>query len=173
MANDKYLGTDYFQMTGKHLMGNGLTHEIDAEALNKVRENELKEKAESVERLIEEQKDIKSCEDKILIPTTGRVIVKPYDKNPYRQKLFEEKSGLIIGDFETAGMYKSQETGEMEESKKGIWCCKVIAVGEGCKTVKEGEDVYINFMLAAPLPFGGFGYYSLSENNVICSIRNK
>jgi hypothetical protein len=59
----------------------------------------------------------------------------------------------------------------MEASERGIWCCNVIAVGDECKYVKVGEDVYINYTMSAPLPVGDYGYRSINETNIICSIR--
>lgn len=172
MSKEKYLGTDYYQLTGKHLMGNNIKHEIDPEAIKRAQEYAEKEQMEYVANLLAKDKDCKPYENKKIVPTAGRVVVLPYEKNPYRQPLHESSSGLILGDFETSATYKSQETGEQEAAQRGIWCCKVIAVGNECKSVVEGEDVYINFTLAAPLPFGGKGYYTISENNIICSIRN-
>lgn len=171
MNKEKYLGTDYYQLTGKHLMGNNVKHEIDPEALKRAQEKSEKDQMKYVDNLMSKDKDCKSFEDKTLIPTAGRVIVQPYDRNPYRVPLYQTTSGLILGDFETSATYKSQETGEQEAAQRGIWCCKVIAVGNECKSVIVGEDVYINFTFAAPLPFGNKGYYAISENNIICSVR--
>ena len=120
---------------------------------------------------MEKDKDCKSYNDKQLYPCNSTVIVLPYDKNPYRQPLRETSSGLLIGDFESTATYKSKETGEEESSKRGIWCCKVIAVGPNCKNVNVDDDVYVNFLIAVPVPFGNKGYYALSEQNIICAIR--
>ena len=173
MRNEKYLGTDYYQLTGKHLMGNNIKRDIDPEDLKRAQEKAEQDQRDYVANLLEKDKDCKPFEDKVLVPTANRVVVSPYDKNPYRLPLHQTTSGLILGDFETSATYKSQETGEQEAAQRGIWCCKVIAAGNECKSVIEGEDVYINFTMAAPLPFGGKGYYTISENNIICSVRNK
>ncbi|MEG2196448.1 MAG: hypothetical protein RRY26_03250 [Cellulosilyticaceae bacterium] len=172
MSNEKYLGNDYYQLTGKHLMGNNIKYDIDPESIMKANEAAAKEQLAYVSNMLEKDKDCKPFENKHVVPTSGRVVVLPYDKNPYRQALHQSTSGLILGDFETSANYKSQETGEQEAAQRGIWCCKVIAVGNECKSVLEGEDVYINFTFASPLPFGGKGYYTISENSIICSIRN-
>lgn len=168
---EKYLGTDYYQLTNKHLMGNNIKHDIDPEALKAAQEKAEKDQMEYVANLMSKDKDCKPINNKHIVPTAGRVVVLPYEKNPYRVPLQETTSGLIIGDFETSATYKSQETGEIEAAEKGIWCCKVIAIGPECKSVLEGEDVYINMTVARPLPFGGKGYWTISENNIICSIR--
>ena len=111
--------------------------------------------------------------DKILVPIGNRIVCKPYEKNPYRKPLRETTSGLILGDFESSALFKSNETGEEEAAQRGIWCCEVLYVGSECKTVEVGDDVYINFPMAAPVPFGGQGYYSIGEPNIICVIRKK
>lgn len=165
------LGTDFMQMTGNHIMGANLKQDVNPEDLKRANEIIQKEQMLYADNIMQSDKDCKSFHDKCLVPTANRVIVLPYDKNPYRIPVHQMNSGLIIGDFGTAETYKSQETGENEAAQRGIWCCKVIAVGRECKSVISGEDVYINFTLAAPLPFGGKGYYSISENNVICSVR--
>lgn len=171
--NDKYLGTDYYQLTGKHLMGNGIKHEVTPEMLENVKNIEEKKQLEHMNTLMNKNKGCKSYDDKKIVPIGNRVVVLPYDENPYRVPVHMHTSGLIYGDFGTAATYKSQETGEQEAAQRGIWCCQVIAIGPDCKSVVEGEDVYINFTMAAPLPFGGKGYYSITENSIICSIRNK
>lgn len=173
MKKDKYLGNDYFQLTGKHLMGHNFKWECDKETLKKIQEKAEKDQLQYVANLMSKDKDCKPYEDKVLVPPTNRIIVLPYNKNPYRVPIHQQASGLIIGDFELNATHKSWETGEEEESQRGIWCCKVIAVGDECKSVIEGEDVYINFTMAAPVPFGGKGYYTITENNVICSVRYK
>lgn len=167
------LGTEHMQMTGKHYMGTNLKHEVDTDAVKKAHEIAEMEQLSYVANLLAKDKDCKPYENKCIVPTAGRVVVLPYEKNPYRLPLHETTSGLILGDIGTSATYKSQETGEQEAAQRGIWCCKVIAVGNECKSVMAGEDVYINFTFAAPLPFGGKGYYTISENNIICSIRNK
>ena len=174
MSENKHmnrLGTEYMQMTNKHLMGANLQQEVDKNALAAAQRKEMERQMAYVDRLMENDKDCKPYDDKILVPTAGRVVVLPYENNPYRVPLQKSQSGLIVGDTGMPLTYKSDDTGEIEAAKRGIWCCKVIAVGKECKSVVVGEDVYINFQFAAPLPFGGKGYYTISENNVICSVR--
>ena len=167
------LSTQGMQDRGIHYMGVNLKQDIDPDALKRAQEKANIEQQEYVSNLLAKDQDCKPFENKKIVPIANRVVVLPYEKNPYRLPLHQMSSGLIIGDFETSATYKSQETGEQEAAQRGIWCCQVIAVGNECKSVVEGEDVYINFTMAAPLPFGGKGYYSISENNIICSIRNK
>lgn len=173
MSKSFAMTTDGMQATGIHFMNanNKQNHEIDRDMVKRALEQGAMEQALYVERLMEKDKDCKPFEGRTLVPVGNRVVVKPYEKNPYRIPLQQTTSGLIVGDMETASTFKSQDTGEKEASERGIWCCEVIAVGSECKTVQIGEDVYINFMMAAPVPFGGKGYYSINESNIMCSVR--
>lgn len=173
MSKSFAMTTDGMQATGIHFMNanNKQSHEIDREAVKNALKRAEEEQLAYVDRLMEKDKDCKPFANRTLVPVGNRVIVKPYEKNPYRVPLMQSTSGLILGDFETSSTFKSNETGEKEASERGIWCCEVIAIGAECKTVQVGEDVYINFMMAAPVPFGGKGYYSINESNIICSIR--
>lgn len=174
MSEKSILSTDWMQMTGKHYMGVNLkSDDIDNKKLKTLSENAMAEQMKIVDRWMDEDKDVKPTNDKIIVPTAGRIVVLPYDKNPYRVPLHKAESGLIVGADVNGSRFKNPDSGEVEERQKGIWCCKVIAVGPECKSVLEDEDVYINMTIASPLPFGDKGYYSISENNVICSIRKK
>ena len=168
------LTTDGMQLSGKHFMGNGIKdRDIDPELLAKAQEKAEQDQLLYVDNMMQKDKDCKSYDDKTLIPVGNRIVCKPYEKNPYRKPLRETTSGLILGDFESYSSFKSNDTGEEEAAQRGIWCCEVLYVGSDCKTVKPGDDVYINFPMAAPVPFGSQGFYSIGEPNVICVIRKK
>lgn len=110
-----------------------------------------------------------NTEDVILIPINFGVIIKPYDENPYR-KIETTDSGLIIG-IESTKRYKSNETGEYEDNEQLICCGQVIAVGNECKNVKVGDDVYFPKHISTPIPFRKKGYYEISEQNIYCIIK--
>lgn len=171
------LTTEGMQLTGKHFMDpNGIQNkksllDADGSAIKRAQEKAQQEQLEYVNRVMEKDKDCKRYDNKEFKPVGNRVIVKPYEKNPYRVPLQQTASGLILGDMETFAMHKSQETGEMEASERGVWCCQVIAIGDECKYVNVGEDVYINYTMSMPIPVGDYGYRSINETNIICSIR--
>lgn len=166
------LTTDGMQLSGKHFMGNGITNrDIDPEALAAAHKKAEEDQLLFVNNMMEKDKDCKSYENKTITPIGNRIIVLPYEKNPYRKPIQELTSGLIVGDFDSYATYKSNETGEDEARQRGIWCCEVIAIGADCKYIEVGDDVYINFTMAAPVPFGGKGYYSINETNCICTIK--
>lgn len=114
--------------------------------------------------------DIKT-DDVDIIPCNTGVLIKFYDKNPYRA-IEKTQSGLIVG-MESTKMYKSNETGEMEFNDEVVSCAKVIAVGPKCQNVEEGDDVYVVRHIATPLPYKKAGLFVISEQNIICRIVKK
>ena len=74
-------------------------------------------------------KDI-NTDDVEIIPCNMNVILSFYDENPYRE-LETTESGLILG-LDGNKRYKSNETGEMEDSEEYMAVAKVIAVGPTC-----------------------------------------
>ena len=112
-----------------------------------------------------------NTEDVDIIPCNTGVLIKFYDKNPYRA-VEKTQSGLIIG-MESTKMYKSNETGEMETNDEVVSCAKVIAVGPKCQNLIGGEDVYVIRHIATPIPYKKMGLFVISEQNVICYIKKK
>lgn len=121
------------------------------------------------EKLIKETDIV--IEDVEIIPCNTSVLIKFYDKNPYRA-IEKTQSGLIVG-MESTKMYKSNETGEMEFNDEVVSCAKVIAVGPKCQNVEIGDDVYCIRHIATPVPFRKMSYFMISEQNIMCSIRPK
>lgn len=110
-------------------------------------------------------------EDVDIIPCNTGVLIKFYDKNPYRA-VEKTQSGLIVG-MESTKMHKSNETGEMEFNDEVVSCAKVIAVGPKCQNLVGGEDVYVIRHIATPIPYKKMGLFVISEQNVICYIKKK
>lgn len=114
-------------------------------------------------------KNIKDIKTKI-VPCNTNVVLDFYEENPYRA-IETTENGLIMG-IESTKRYKSNETGEIEDSEEYIACAKVIAVGPDCKNVQVGEDVYAVKHIATPLPYKKLGYRVINEQNIICRILN-
>lgn len=115
-------------------------------------------------------KDINTNEVEI-IPCNSRVILEFYENNPYRT-IETTDNGIIIG-VESTKRYKSNDTGEMEDSEEYIACAKVIAVGPTCRNVEVGDDVFCVKHIANYIPFRKKGYRAIDEQNIICRIVNK
>ena len=105
-----------------------------------------------------------SAENKKVQATGFTVIFTKYKKNPYRK--YKSGAGLIMD----VDSFHLNEAGEMEQDEMGVICCHVVSVGPECKYVKEGDDIYIRNVGAAPVPFDYRGYWAISEQNVICRI---
>lgn len=125
---------------------------------------------EQIERLaaasaeLEANKGWKSAENKKVQATGYTVIFTKYKRNPYRK--YKSGAGLIMD----VDSFHVNEAGEMEQDEMGVICCHVVSVGPECKYVKEGDDIYIRNVGAAPVPFDYRGYWAISEQNVICRI---
>lgn len=112
------------------------------------------------------------CVDEVdVIPINANVLIKPYETNPYRN-IETTASGLIVG-IESSKTYKSNETGEIEQNKQIIHCGKVIAIGNACKNVVVGDDVFYTTYSMVPIPFRRKGYVMVGENLIICRIVKK
>lgn len=147
---------------------------VDPEGMKKLQDSMLERDAKEMNRQIDSTNSHrKDWIDKELKPCNANVIILPYDEHPYTPKIEVGKSGLIIGGINDQSLMKNPDTGEMESMKRGIWCCKVIAVGPKCENVEVGDDIYCRFDIAVPIPFGGLGYYSICEANIITCVRNK
>lgn len=147
---------------------------VDPDGMKKLQNSMLERDAKEMNRQIDSTNSHrKDWIDKELKPCNANVIILPYDEHPYTPKIEVNKSGLIIGGINDQSLMKNPDTGEMESMKRGIWCCKVIAVGPKCENVEVGDDIYCRFDIAVPIPFGGLGYYSICEANIITCVRNK
>lgn len=128
--------------------------------MSKLAENILKHNTENI-----------YTDDIDIIPCNTGVLLKFYDDNPYRV-LETTKSGLYVG-MQSTQRYRSNETGEMEENDEIVACAKVIAVGPKCQNVEIGEDVFVVKHIAIPVPIRKLGYYTVSESNIMCRIKQK
>lgn len=108
--------------------------------MNNVAENILKRSMENIK-----------TEDVDLVPCNRNVLVEFYAENPYR-KIETTETGLILG-IETTKRYKSNESGEMEDSEEYVDIAKVLAVGPNCKNCQVGEDICVVRHVALPVPF--------------------
>ena len=112
-----------------------------------------------------------NTEDVDIIPCNTGVLIKFYDKNPYRA-IEKTQSGLIVG-MESTKMHKSNETGEMEYNDEVVSCAKVLAVGNKCQNVEVGDDVYLIRHIANPIPFRKMQYYVINEQNIMVRLIKK
>ena len=110
-------------------------------------------------------------EDVDIIPCNRNILVEFYPENPYRT-IETTDTGLILG-VESTKKYKSNETGEMEDSQEYIDIAKVIAIGPNCTNCVPGEDVCLIRHIAVPVPFRKKNWYMIDEANVLCRFVKK
>ncbi len=125
-----------------------------------VAENIIKRNTENINT-----KDVDIC------PCGKRLIYEKYPQNPYR-KLEVSEAGVIFG-LEGTHKMVSDQTGEIEGIEEDIICAKVIAVGDDCKYVHIGDDIFIYNAFGKPLPFRKKGYMVVDEMNVLCIVKEK
>lgn len=104
-------------------------------------------------------------------PMFSRVLIKPFEQNPFQQIKIDQKSGLVLDLGGMAPTYKSNDTGEWEEEKQFIVTGTVVDVGPECKYLAEGDVVFYRVDTAVPVPFFKQGLVSLSENQVISVVN--
>ena len=104
-------------------------------------------------------------------PMFSRVLVKPFEQNPFQQIKIDKKSGLIIDMGGMTPTYKSNDSGEWEEEKQFIVTGTVIDVGPECKYLAEGDVIFYRVDTAVPVPFFKQGLVSISENQIISVVN--
>ena len=100
-------------------------------------------------------------------PMFSRVLVKPFEQNPFQQIKIDKKSGLIIDMGGMTPTYKSNDSGEWEEEKQTIGVATVIEVGPECKYVRPGDCVFYQNITSIPIPFYKQGFYSINEHSIM------
>ena len=94
--------------------------------------------------------DINKAEIK---PMFSRVIVKPFDVNPFQK--MKVKGNLIVdaGGY-TPHIQKNEMTGKYEEQKQFIVTGCVVEIGPDVKYLKEGDVIYYRVDTSVPVPCG-------------------
>ena len=98
-------------------------------------------------------------------PIGMNLFIQPYAENPYKQSVSSGGLQLLDGEF------NNPDTGEIDKKTEGIKCGLVLEVGEGCKNVKVGDDVFYYAHITTPIPFMGKGFLLTNEPNILAYIR--
>lgn len=102
-----------------------------------------------------------------IIPTDNHLLVIPYDDDPY---LNEDNGGIVLTDNST---FVNPDSGKEDKQEKYMAIGKVVAVGDLCKTVEVGDDIYYPSRVQLPIPFKWLGMYVIQENHVYCVIKKE
>lgn len=107
-----------------------------------------------------------------IMPMYSYVLVQPFSKNPFQQ--VKVSDGGIITDL--GGMsptYKSNETGEYEESEQYIKVGTVVETGHKCEFLKAGDIVMYTIASECPVPFFRQGFVAVAEQRILAVINEK
>lgn len=107
-----------------------------------------------------------------IMPMYSYVLIQPFSKNPFQQVKISD--GGIITDL--GGMsptYKSNETGEYEESEQYIKVGTVIETGHKCEFIKAGDIVMYTIASECPVPFFRQGFVAVAEQRILAVINEK
>ena len=168
MSNTRARQTGNFYMPGEkkiEIPGNpfsGETEKRNEDKKAKELADRLKEAHEAKQKEIEER-----LEGLELMPNGNRVIVMPYPSNPYVKVMSE--GGIFI---QPTGTFMNPDSGTLDTLEEVVICAKVIQIGPDCKTIKNGDDVYVDKRSMYPLPFMSLGYQTVAEQQIIALINN-
>lgn len=131
------------------------------------------EKISKHEELIKEyaEKIVKDANNVEIMPMMTRVLIKPFEINPFQQIKVTE-SGLIIDTGGFAPEVKSNDTGKWEEQQQTISVGTIIEVGPDCKYLKAGDAVYFQRAAMVPVPFFKQGFVTVSETQIIAVVND-
>lgn len=139
------------------------------DAANKVNDqiDDYREKIEKHNEFLEEQVNRLSDNfDKIEIKPLGNyVLATQFSQNPF-QKIKTSKSGLI---YDTGGLtpiYKSNETGQIEEEESFIKVGTVVEIGPEVKYLRVGDAIMWTTPTGLDIPFYKQGLVTICEYNV-------
>lgn len=148
----------------------GMTSTIDDEvkkqaalAFNAAAEAKKQELDSHIKSELETAKEISEKMDSMeIVPVGAYVLVRPYKKNPF--EMLEIQDGILVPTHDN--LFKSPDTGEIEEEYNFSVQADVIEVGPACKYVKEGDIVYYRRAQGIPIPFFKQGFEVVSENQI-------
>lgn len=102
-------------------------------------------------------------------PMLTRVLIKPFEINPFQQ--IKVKNGIIV---DTGGLEPeafSNDSGQWELKQSSIGVGTVFDVGSECKYLQEGDAVYYQKAAAVPVPFFGQGLFTVAESQIIAVVN--
>ena len=136
------------------------------QAINKFNEqvDEYTKRFDEYNNAIEEEAkniDISKLEIK---PYGFYLLIKPFAQNPFQRI---KKEGNIITDLGgLVPLYKSNETGQIEEEDAYIHVGTVIEIGPDVKYVRQGDAVMWTAPTELPIPFYKQGLVTVVEQNI-------
>lgn len=169
---------DGIEGTGKHFVMNGesadtlLTREKQSQFNDGV--DKIVDKFESHNQALKEYSEhinetINGLE---IMPMFGYLLIKPFEVNPFQQIKIDKNSGLITDLGGLTPEYKSNETGDVEESRQFVRVGTVIETGHKCEFVQPGDVVMYTIASENPVPFFRQGFVAVSEQRILAVVNS-
>lgn len=147
---------------------NSIQNMAKVEAINKANDQiedyrkKFEEHSEYLKNQIDKLSD--SLEGLEIKPLGNYVLISPFERNPF-QKI--KKEGGIITDLGgLVPIYKSHETGEIEEEEQFVQVGTVVEIGPETKYLKVGDAVMWTNPTGLPIPFYKQGLVTVCEFNI-------
>lgn len=102
-------------------------------------------------------------------PLFSRILVKPFDHNPFQR--IQVENGIVTDFGGLTPEHFNTDTGEMEDDQQDIMTGVVIDTGSECKYLKEGDVVFYRYGAAIPVPFFKQGLKCIPENQIIAVVN--
>lgn len=132
-------------------------------------ENELKGQEEAIKEC--QERVINNLDKLEIRPTKNRVLVKPYDYNPFQK--IEVNNGLItdIGGLNPDVVF-NPDTGKYQEREQHIRVAVIVEIGPEVKHAQVGDTVFCMKHTLSPVPFFKQGLWILNEDNIMAIVND-
>lgn len=107
-----------------------------------------------------------------ILPMFGYALIKPFSINPFQQIKVDSSSGIILDMGGMTPEYKSNETGEIEESEQYIKVGEVVETGFKCEFLKPGDVVFYTVASENPIPFFKQGFVVVAEQRIMAVVNS-
>lgn len=142
--------------------------EIEQLELSNKHQDNLNKFADRIDSYLDSIED-KDYSNMDINPTFDRVIVKPFENNPFQR--VTKVNGLYVDMGGKAPEYQSKEDGRIHEEEAYIKVGTVVKAGDLCKYLKEGDIVMWRKPSATIIPFYRTGFVLLDERNIMTVIN--
>lgn len=104
-------------------------------------------------------------------PLFNKILIKPFEQNPFQRIVIDKKSNLVIDTGGLAPEHFNQDNGKQEKDEQMIIVGAVQEVGPDVKYLVPGDIIMYYKGSAMPVPFYKQGFWCLSETQVITVVN--
>ena len=104
-------------------------------------------------------------------PLFNKILIKPFEQNPFQKIVIDERSNLVIDTGGLAPEHFNQDKGIQEKDEQMIIVGAIQEVGPDVKYLIPGDIVMYYKGSAMPVPFYKQGLWCLTETQVITVVN--